>query len=170
MKAAKMNRDLIRTFIILPGSVLVFIPAIILIITKDFEFILPNEHLFYPAIISAGIGFLLCFKTVRLFLTQGKGTPAPWNPPKKLVIKGPYCYVRNPMITGAILLLAAESMILKSWAIAIWMIIFFTGKTLYFIFVEEKELKKRFGNPYLLYKSKVPRWIPKLTPWNLPPK
>ena len=165
-----MNRDLIRTFIILPGTVLVFIPLMLLFITKNFGLLLPSNYLFWPAFILSISGFILCYKTVRLFLTEGKGTPAPWNPPKKLVIKGPYCYVRNPMITGAILILAFETILLKSWAIAIWMAVFFTGKTLYFVFVEEKELTKRFGDRYTQYKNNVPRWIPRLQPWEIPPK
>lgn len=165
-----MNRALIRTFIILPGTVLVFIPLMLLFITKDFELLHPGNYLFWPAFILAISGFILCYKTVRLFLTEGKGTPAPWNPPKKLVVKGPYCYVRNPMITGAILIFAFETILLKSWAIAIWMTVFFTGKTLYFVFVEEKELTKRFGNSYTQYKNNVPRWIPRLQPWKIPPE
>jgi len=165
-----LNRDLIRTFIILPGTVLVFIPLMLLFITKNFGLLPPSNYLFWLALILAIIGFILCYKTVRLFLTEGKGTPAPWNPPKKLVIKGPYCYVRNPMITGAILILAFETILLKSWAIAIWMTVFFTGKTLYFVFVEERELTKRFGDHYTQYKNNVPRWIPRLKPWEIPPK
>ena len=74
------------------------------------------------------------------------------------------------MITGAILILAFEAILLKSWAIAIWMAVFFTGKTLYFVFVEEKELTKRFGYRYTQYKNNVPRWIPRLQPWEIPPK
>ena len=72
------------------------------------------------------------------------------------------------MITGAILILAFEAILLRSWAIAVWMAVFFTGKTVYFVFMEEKELTGRFGEPYIQYKKSVPRWIPRLRPWKNP--
>jgi len=70
------------------------------------------------------------------------------------------------MITGALLLLLAEALFLRSWLIAAWMILFFAGNAIYFPFVEEKGLEKRFGEEYRKYKSRVPRWIPRLTPWE----
>jgi protein-S-isoprenylcysteine O-methyltransferase Ste14 len=103
--------------------------------------------------------------SVALFLKTGEGTPAPWEPPKKLVIRGPYRYVRNPMITGVLLMLSAEAMLFHSWSIAIWMMIFFVGNTVYFSLNEEKGLERRFGDDYRVYKAHVPRWIPRLRPW-----
>jgi protein-S-isoprenylcysteine O-methyltransferase Ste14 len=99
-------------------------------------------------------------------LKVGQGTPAPWDPPKKLVVRGPYRYVRNPMITGALLLLLAEAMLLQSWPIAIWLVLFFIGNSVYFPLVEEKGLEKRFGDAYRKYKANVPRWIPRLRAWK----
>jgi len=59
--------------------------------------------------------------TMALFIRFGDGTAAPWDPPLNLVVRGPYCHVRNPMITGVILLLMAESLTFGSWAIAVWL-------------------------------------------------
>jgi len=101
-----------------------------------------------------------------LFTKYGEGTPAPWDPPRKLVIIGPYRYVRNPMITGVLLVLLAEALLFGSWLIAGWMLLFLLGNVIYFPFVEEKGLEKRFGDEYLKYKARVPRWIPRLTPWE----
>jgi len=165
-----MHWGLIRSIIILPGTVLVFVPAVLLFITRDskvsFEFFFPDKILFWLAFFIACPGFFLCFKTASLFMTVGKGTPAPWNPPKKLVLQGPYQYVRNPMITGAVLLLFSEALLFRSWPVALWMILFFACKTAYFLFIEEKELEKRFHKDYLIYKANVPRWIPRLRPWK----
>jgi protein-S-isoprenylcysteine O-methyltransferase Ste14 len=72
------------------------------------------------------------------------------------------------MITGILLLLLAEAMLLQSWHLALWMMVFFIGNTIYFPLVEEKGLEKRFGAPYLEFKAHVPRWIPRLRPWNKP--
>ena len=165
-----MNWGLLRTIMVLPGTVLVFIPAIILLLTKDSRFppklITPSQISFWLALLAASIGFALGGWTLKLFTKYGNGTPAPWDPPRKLVITGPYRYSRNPMITGALLLLLAEALLFHSWPIATWMILFFVGNAIYFPLVEEKGLEKKFGDEYLKYKARVPRWIPRLRPWE----
>jgi protein-S-isoprenylcysteine O-methyltransferase Ste14 len=67
-----------------------------------------------------------------LFVQVGRGTPAPWDPPQRLVVEGPYRYVRNPMISSALMMLAGEVLLLGSWPIAVWLLAFFVGNTLYF--------------------------------------
>jgi len=106
----------------------------------------------------------LCGWTVKLLTKYGEGTPAPWDPPRKLVIMGPYRYSRNPMITGALLVLLAEALLFHSWPITAWMLLFFAGNAIYFPLVEEKGLEKRFEDEYLKYKARVPRWLPRLRP------
>ena len=156
--------------IVLPGTALVFVPAIILTLAHrsgaTFQLATPDQILFWFAVIPAAVGFGLAVWTVKLFKDVGRGTPAPWDPPNKLVIRGPYRHVRNPMITGALLILLAEALLLRSGALAVWMVVFFIGNTVYFRFREEKELEKRFGDEYRDYKAGVSRWIPRLTPWN----
>jgi protein-S-isoprenylcysteine O-methyltransferase Ste14 len=165
-----MHWGLVKTIIVLPGTALVFIPAGILLVAQDPNFALeiasPARIWFWLALLAASIGLSLSVWTSVLFLKFGGGTPAPWDPPKKLVIRGPYRYVRNPMITGVLLILFAEALLLQSWAITLWMIIFFIGNAIYFPLVEEKGLGKRFGNQYRNYKAHVPRWIPRLRPWS----
>jgi protein-S-isoprenylcysteine O-methyltransferase Ste14 len=161
---------MVRTIIVLPGTVLFLIPAIILVVTANSRFapklITPSQIWFWLALLAAGIGSVLCMWTAMLFTKYGEGTPAPWDPPRKLVIIGPYRYVRNPMITGVLLVLLAEALLFGSWLIAGWMLLFLLGNVIYFPFVEEKGLEKRFGDEYLKYKARVPRWIPRLTPWE----
>ena len=165
-----MNRGLVKTIIVLPGTVLVFVPAIILAIadSSNFpdQFAPPHRILFWLALLPAGAGFGLAVWTVKLFMKFGDGTPAPWDPPQKLVIQGPYRQVRNPMITGVLLMLLAEAMLFQSWPIALWMGIFFVANATYFPLIEEKGLEKRFGDDYRVYKAHVPRWIPRLRPWR----
>ena len=154
----------------LPGTALVFVPAIILTLAENsgvsYQLATPDQGLFWPALLPAGVGLGLAVWTVRLFMKFGNGTPAPWDPPKKLVIRGPYRHVRNPMITGALLILLAEALLFQSWPLSVWMVVFFVGNTVYFRFIEEKGLEKRFGDDYRKYKAGVPRWIPRLQPWN----
>ena len=165
-----MNRRMIRSIIILPGTVLVFIPAIILLMTQGSRFhpdiSSPDEILFWVAILLAGIGVMFSMWTARLFMKFGDGTPAPWDPPRKMVIRGPYRHVRNPMITSVLVNLLAEAIFFRSWPMAFWMLIFFLGNAVYFPLVEEKGLEKRFGDDYLRYKTHVPRWIPRFRAWK----
>ena len=154
---------------ILPGTVLVLMPSVILFASKSTRFspklIDPEHLLFWLALAAAALGLSLAVWTVRLFIKYGHGTPAPWDPPQKLVIRGPYRYVRNPMITGVIYLLASEALLFQSWPIFYWLIFFFLLNNIYFPFFEERSLEKRFGTDYLEYKKHVPRWIPRITPW-----
>jgi len=168
-KKSKIHIGLIKAIIVLPGTVLVFIPAIILIVAGSENFsnqlLKPDRALFWLALLPACLGLGLAIWTVRLFMKFGNGTPAPWEPPQKLVVRGPYRHVRNPMISGVLFMLMAEALLFQSWPIAIWMAVFFVINTVYFPLVEEKDLVKRFGDDYQTYKNHVPRWIPRLRPW-----
>ena len=83
---------------------------------------------FWIALVAAAAGFLLSGWSAALFMKIGRGTPAPWQPPQQLVIRGPYRHVRNPMITGVLLVLLAEALLLGSWPIAAWMLLFFIDR------------------------------------------
>jgi protein-S-isoprenylcysteine O-methyltransferase Ste14 len=103
---------------------------------------------------------------MRLFSRLGQGTAAPWNPPRRLVIAGPYRHVRNPMISSVLIMLMAESLLLNSFVLLAWWAIFWLGNILYFPLKEEKDLERRFGASYAIYKKHVPRWVPRLRPWK----
>ncbi len=76
---------LLKPILILPGTVLVFMPAVILIATNNTgfssELIGPDQFLFWPSLAAAGLGLFLALWTVSLFTKFGQGTPAPWDPP-----------------------------------------------------------------------------------------
>ena len=165
-----MHWGLIKTIIILPGTVLVFVPAAILFLADGTgfaaDFQTPAEVTFYAGGMLLAAGGILSVKTVGLFTTFGEGTPAPWDPPQKLVIRGPYSYVRNPMITGVILILFGESILFNSWLVFLWTLVFLVGNMIYFPYVEEKGLVARFGDAYREYRDQVPRWVPRFRRWE----
>ena len=117
-----MRSEFIKGVIILPGTALVFVPALILWLSAgSWMAMAPAEFAqarFWIGIVVAVAGFVPAAWTVRLFLTIGEGTPAPWAPPTRLVVLGPYRYVRNPMIKGVLRMLAAESLLLGLWPLA----------------------------------------------------
>jgi protein-S-isoprenylcysteine O-methyltransferase Ste14 len=160
---------MLYAILLLPGVVLVVIPAIILWLTCDSRNACrvsgPMEYQFWLALCLLVAGLGLGIWTARLFFLKGQGTPAPWNPPRKLVVLGPYRYVRNPMIISVLISLTAEAIFFQSRPLLAWMVFFFIGNAIYFPLWEEKVLVKRFGEPYRQYRCNVPRWIPRLTPW-----
>jgi protein-S-isoprenylcysteine O-methyltransferase Ste14 len=111
-------------------------------------------------------GFVLFVATVFLFATRGRGTLAPWDPPSRLVVDGPYRYVRNPMIAGVILVITAESLVFRSLSLAEWAAAFFVINAIYFPLLEEPQLEGRFGEQYRHYKRHVRRFIPRFRPWS----
>ena len=154
----------LRDIILLPLTVTVIVPYLCY---NENQHLIPDTILIRITgifIFIAGLSLLLY--TIYLFGTIGKGTLAPWTEKQNLVIRGPYKYCRNPMITGVLFILTGESLFLHSTNILIWAGIFFLINTLYFIFVEEPGLYKKFGDEYKTYKENVPRWIPRLMPYT----
>jgi len=96
------------------------------------------------------------------FLQKGKGTPAPIDPPKELVVSGLYRHVRNPMYVGVFLMLVGHFLWLGYWYLLVYAGLFCIPVFLFVTFYEEPNLKRRFGAAYEDYMKKVPRWIPKI--------
>jgi protein-S-isoprenylcysteine O-methyltransferase Ste14 len=116
-------------------------------------------------VILLAIGLLLFGTSLRRFASDGEGTLAPWDPPRKFVVTGPYRFVRNPMITGVVLMLFGEAALLRSGLQATWALLFLAGNFVVIPFVEEPLLRQRFGAPYDEYCRNVGRLIPRMTPW-----
>lgn len=116
------------------------------------------------ALLVAGLAlFSWC---VSLFARVGRGTLAPWDPTRNLVAVGPYRYIRNPMISGVALMLLGQALVWGSWVMGIWAGVFVFINHIYFVLSEEPGLARRFGERYRLYKTNVPRWIPRMRPWS----
>jgi protein-S-isoprenylcysteine O-methyltransferase Ste14 len=114
----------------------------------------------------AAAGLTLIVQTVALFATVGKGTLAPWDPTERLVVRGPYRRVRNPMISGVLCVLLGEALAFGSLAVLTWFALVFAINAVYFPLVEEPGLQERFGTEYEAYRAAVPRWVPRLRPVN----
>ena len=111
------------------------------------------------------VGFALFFWCVLLFARVGRGTLAPWDPTRRLVVAGPYRHVRNPMISGVATMLAGEALFFASGRLALWLLIFLAFNHAFFLVVEEPGLESRFGDDYRRYRAAVPRWLPRRRGW-----
>ena len=112
------------------------------------------------------VGLILFSAALRNFVTEGEGTLAPWDPPRRLVVRGPYRYVRNPMISGVVFVLFGEALTLLSRPHFIWALIFLVVNSIYIPLLEETGLRQRFGDSYVEYCRHVPRLIPRFRPWE----
>ena len=112
------------------------------------------------------VGLALFASSLGRFVTEGKGTLAPWDPPRELVVRGPYRYVRNPMISGVVFILFAEALLLRSLPHATWGAIFVILNLTFIPLLEEPQLEERFGDSYQRYRRHVPRLLPRLRPWE----
>lgn len=148
--------------IILPGTAVLLIPSVLMHHFSDYKLssLTDWDHSFlWPAggvIVLFGLYFFLA--ALIHFFRQKEGTIAPWDPTQTLISKGIYQRMRNPMIFGVSLILAGLSLIINSLAVAVWTLLFVLINQIYFVYVEEPGLERRFGEPYREYKNKVPRW------------
>jgi protein-S-isoprenylcysteine O-methyltransferase Ste14 len=165
-----INRLLRHIFAIavLPVTVVILVPLWIAR-RYDVTVTIPNSAAAIGAAV-AGVGFLvlgvvLFVGSLKRFASEGQGTLAPWDPPRRLVVRGPYRYVRNPMITGVLFVLIAEALLLRSWPHARWAATFLVINLIYIPLLEEPILESRFGDEYRQYRMHVPRLIPRARPW-----
>jgi protein-S-isoprenylcysteine O-methyltransferase Ste14 len=152
-----------RAVALLPFTNTVVIPGVLLAMGQP----APLTHTARLALSLVGIVALLCgaalvIHSIRLFMRLGRGTLAPWDPTRELVIAGAYRYSRNPMKGGLFLVLAGETLITQSLPLAVWLASFALVNVLYIRLHEEPRLMKRFGDRYRNYCASVPRWWPKL--------
>jgi protein-S-isoprenylcysteine O-methyltransferase Ste14 len=160
-----------RAIALLPGTVAVVIPALILIAGEGPSIGwgldgVPVALLALAGLALIGVGLAFWVWTVRLFARVGEGTLAPWDPTQRLVVEGPYAHVRNPMITAVLAVLLGEALLLGSSGLLIWCAAFFIINWVYFLLYEEPSLERRFGDDYRDYEHAVPRWLPRRTPWT----
>jgi len=141
------------------GLVLVFLPAQVLSragVAGPARFGVPQ----LAGTIVAAAGATLAIACVLTFALVGRGTPAPFDPPRRLVVRGPYQYVRNPMYLGAGLALAGAALFYQAvvlWAYAAGFLLL-----MHFVVVlyEEPTLRRTFGQDYEAYCRRVRRWLP----------
>jgi protein-S-isoprenylcysteine O-methyltransferase Ste14 len=104
------------------------------------------------------------------FALQGIGTPAPVLPTRHLVVTGLYRYVRNPMYVAVIAAILGQSLILENLDLVLYAGLVWLVSHLFVVVYEEPTLRRTFGDEYAEFCANVPRWIPRLRPWNGPAK
>lgn len=142
------------------GLLLIFVPARIL----SWSGIVRPEVIAAPQIAGSIIalgGGAVALSCVLAFAVIGKGTPAPFDPPRRLVIRGPYRFVRNPMYVGAGLALVGAAIFFQSWYLLGYAGIFLGATHLFVIAHEEPHLRGIFGQEYAEYCERVRRWLPR---------
>ena len=140
-------------FLALPGLVAFIVPLFL------FAPMVPAGG-FRPAgavVLVIGIGVLLW--CVRDFYVLGKGTLAPWDPPKALVIRGLYRWSRNPMYVGVLLIVSGWALGFQSRALAGYVLFLALAFHVRVVMAEEPFLAKTHGAQWDEYKARVPRWV-----------
>jgi len=144
-------------FLLLPGVFALTLPLLI-------GYVDSWDSLFFaPGIIVVYIGTIFLLLCIRDFYISGKGTLAPWNPPKNLVIVGLYRFVRNPMYCSILLLVLGWGIFFCSPMLILYDIILFIAFHIHIVKFEEPRLNERFGKFWEVYQENVSRWLPKRT-------
>jgi protein-S-isoprenylcysteine O-methyltransferase Ste14 len=153
----------LRAILFLPATVTIVVP--VLILWRNGVELAPWA-LAVVGVALIALGLVLVTWTITLFGRLGNGTLAPWDPTSRLVVAGPYRHVRNPMISGVLAILLGEAALFGSVALVVWFGAVFAVNAVYFPLVEEPGLRRRFGDDYEAYRANVPRWLPRLRPWE----
>lgn len=142
------------------GVVLLFLPSRVLDwagIAAPGAFGLPQA----AGAVIAMCGASLALWSVLAFAVVGRGTPAPFDAPRRLVVRGPYRFVRNPMYLGAALALGGAACVFESLALLGYAAAFFAAFNVFAVFFEEPTLRRAFGPEYDDYCRRVHRWRPR---------
>jgi len=112
------------------------------------------------ALALAGItAWIACLDT---FSRHGRGTPLPADAPRQLVTTGLFRRIRNPIMAAELLVIWAIALYLASLGAVLYAVAMSIGAHAAVVYIEEPELRKRFGPSYEAYCRSVPRWLPSL--------
>jgi protein-S-isoprenylcysteine O-methyltransferase Ste14 len=115
-------------------------------------------------LVSISLGVVLLASCILEFARAGRGTLAPVDAPRKLVVRGLYRYVRNPMYLSVTGIVLGEALMARSGPLLLYWAGFFAAANLFVIAYEEPALRRRFGDPYTRYTERVGRWLPRFGP------
>ena len=149
-------KNLLFTFII-PGTVGVYIPLFIARHRSP-----ATGAVGAAALVSLGAGGAIYAWCVWDFATFGRGTPVPLDAPKRLVVRGLYRYVRNPMYLGVLTVILGWVVLFQTRGLAIYMLVLPLYFHLMVVCYEEPHLRRLFGKEYGDYCDQVGRWLPRL--------
>ena len=151
-------RTIIFTFLV-PGTVTILIPYWLLSSRSAPPPIQLGSFRYFGAL-PISIGAAIYFWCAWDFTFAGRGTPAPIDPPKELVVRGLYRYVRNPMYVGILSILLGEALLFESRRLFEYTAVVFVFFYLFVVLYEEPVLRQKFGESYRRYCRNVSRWIP----------
>lgn len=112
------------------------------------------------------LGAILLIVCIVEFARRGRGTLSPVDPPRRLVVRGPYRWVRNPMYLGVTVVVLGEVLLTGSRGLLIYWVVWFAAANLFVLSYEEPWLGRQFGADYERYAAAVGRWLPRLRPWQ----
>jgi protein-S-isoprenylcysteine O-methyltransferase Ste14 len=147
--------------VLVPGTVAVWIPYR-LVSSPASRGSIPLASLRYAGLAAMLVGVLIYLWCAWDFTFAGKGTPAPIDPPKELVVRGLYKYVRNPMYIGVLSLVLGQAIWFEAFRLFAYSGLVFLLFSAFVFLYEEPALTRKFGDSYNRYCEKVPRWIPRL--------
>ena len=134
-----------------------------LILKSDYDvFGLERNALLFIGLVPIILGLVILIGFLWGYIVAGTGTPVPYDIPEELIIRGSYRFVRNPEYVGGLLLLVGQAILFKSFGFLIYGAVLFLLFHLLVVLVEERMLKREFGESYEQYCKSVPRWIPRL--------
>ena len=144
-------------FLLAPAMVLGVVPYLIVGGEQRRDVVFDVATYASLTLIVAGVaGLLWCF---ALFVHRGRGTPAPYDPPRALVAAGPYTVSRNPMYVCLWLTLSGEVLVARSGPLTAYAAVVVVSTVLFVRLYEEPSLRLRFGADYDAYRARVPRWL-----------
>lgn len=145
--------------ILLPGVVAGYVPWEFFGVRELALHLSRPDHLLGLIVVGAGVALLaVC---IFEFARSGRGTLSPVDPPKRLVVRGLYRYVRNPMYLSVTAILLGEVLLTRSGALAVYWLVWFVVVNAFVIGYEEPTLRVQFGASYEEYRRDVGRWIPR---------
>jgi protein-S-isoprenylcysteine O-methyltransferase Ste14 len=121
-----------------------------------------DSYLQVAGMVIGAAGGVVALSCVLAFAVVGRGTPAPFVPPRRLVTRGPYRFVRNPMYIGVGLTFAGAAVFYKSLPLLGYTGLFVLASHLFVVCYEEPALRRTFGQEYDAYCGRVRRWWPTL--------
>lgn len=111
-------------------------------------------------------GFMLLVDAFVRFVREGRGTPAPVAPPRRLVVSGSYRRTRNPMYLGVLGVVVGQSLLLASVDLLVYSAAIAVAFHVFVALYEEPTLHARYGRQYDAYRGEVPRWGLRLRAWR----
>jgi protein-S-isoprenylcysteine O-methyltransferase Ste14 len=152
---ALLLKNLLFTLLV-PGSVGVYLP---LLLAGDRASAVGLTRSFAIAVLAFGAGiYTWC---VWDFASFGRGTPAPIDAPKRLVVRGLYRTTRNPMYLGVLTVILGWSVFFRAANLLLYALVVATVFHLFIVLYEERRLAREFGREYEAYRSRVARWLPR---------